>query len=212
MIRKKIPFGRIIRSKVRNLIRVFNYLHDSNSNFRPTGIISDLIRTAMPFSCGSWAVCPNQKPVRHPFARARCGWCCCSPRSAEHGELRRTRSTMATATKDLNETGLKGKARTTQRAKKLISKLERDIIHTGGGCPMTEGTVGIRLSDRVQGRRLALALWAPPKLGMGPLFRSQWAPLGAWEGPFSKRGVLEMGPFSRCGLFKIRKSFQTPNE
>ena len=32
---KKIPVGRIIRSKVQNLTSVFNYLPDSNSNFRP---------------------------------------------------------------------------------------------------------------------------------------------------------------------------------
>ena len=34
-------FGRIIRSKVQNLTRVFNYLHDSNSNFRLAGINSE---------------------------------------------------------------------------------------------------------------------------------------------------------------------------
>ena len=44
MIRKKkIPFGRIIHSKVHDLTRVFNFLHDSNSNFRPAGIKSERV-------------------------------------------------------------------------------------------------------------------------------------------------------------------------
>ena len=40
---KKIPVGRLIRSKVQNLTRVFNYLLDSNSNLRPARINSELI-------------------------------------------------------------------------------------------------------------------------------------------------------------------------
>ena len=41
---RQIPFGRKIRSKVQNLTCVFNYLHDSNSIFRPAGINSELLR------------------------------------------------------------------------------------------------------------------------------------------------------------------------
>ena len=43
MIRKN-PYGRIIRTKVQNLTRVFNYLHDSNSIFRPAGNNSELLK------------------------------------------------------------------------------------------------------------------------------------------------------------------------
>ena len=35
---KKETVGRIIRSKVQNITRVFNYVRDSNSIFRPAGI------------------------------------------------------------------------------------------------------------------------------------------------------------------------------
>ena len=41
--KRKEPFGRIVRSKVHNLTRVFIYLHDSNSNFRPAGIDPELV-------------------------------------------------------------------------------------------------------------------------------------------------------------------------
>ena len=41
---KKKTFGWIIRSEVQSLTRVFNYLHDSNSNFRPAGIYSEWVR------------------------------------------------------------------------------------------------------------------------------------------------------------------------
>ena len=40
---RKIPVGRIIPSEVQNLIRVFNYLHDSNSMFRSASFKSKLI-------------------------------------------------------------------------------------------------------------------------------------------------------------------------
>ena len=40
-VSKNIPFGRIFRSKVQKLTRVFNYLHDSNSIFWPSGINSE---------------------------------------------------------------------------------------------------------------------------------------------------------------------------
>ena len=43
MFRKKKTVGRIIRSKVQILTRVFKYLHDSNSIFRPARINSELI-------------------------------------------------------------------------------------------------------------------------------------------------------------------------
>ena len=36
-------FGLIIRSKVQNLTRVFDYLYDSNSNFPPAGMNSELV-------------------------------------------------------------------------------------------------------------------------------------------------------------------------
>ena len=43
MIRKKKTVWRNIRSKVQNLTRVFNYVHDSNSIFRPARINSEII-------------------------------------------------------------------------------------------------------------------------------------------------------------------------
>ena len=40
---------RTVRSKVQNLARVFNYLHDSNSNFRPAGSNSESVRKGIVF-------------------------------------------------------------------------------------------------------------------------------------------------------------------
>ena len=47
MILEKIPVGRIVRSKVQNLTHVCKCLPDSNSNFRPARINSELISGSM---------------------------------------------------------------------------------------------------------------------------------------------------------------------
>ena len=50
----KIPIGRSICSKVQNLACVFDFLPDSNSNFRPARKISALITGRM-VSSSRWA-------------------------------------------------------------------------------------------------------------------------------------------------------------
>ena len=62
---KKMPFGRIIRSEVQNLTRIFISLHDSNSIFLPARILSELVsaRTLL-FSVMLVGYCSQNKHSR----------------------------------------------------------------------------------------------------------------------------------------------------
>ena len=62
---EQTPGGRIICSKVQNHTRVFNCLPDSNSNFRPAKINSEIIsgRIVCAGTAGTAAVDDTQRPL-----------------------------------------------------------------------------------------------------------------------------------------------------